>query len=500
LSLQRLLERLRRIMTSLWRFDNSYARLPERFYARVNPTRVEAPTLIRINAALAETLGLDHAQLARSEYAQIFAGNSILEGSEPISQAYAGHQFGHFVPSLGDGRAILLGEHLAPDGRRFDIQLKGSGKTPFSRRGDGRAALGSVMREYIIGEALHALGIPTTRSLAFVTTGESVMRETPLPGAVLTRVASSHIRVGTFEYFSAKEDLQALKVLADYVIARHYPYIAQHPEPYSELCRQFMQRQIELVTQWLWCGFVHGVLNTDNVALSGESIDFGPCAFIDTYDPDTVFSSIDQDGRYAYGSQAGITQWNLARFFEALLALVDSDLERAVDKAQGLVEEFPRVFRKQWLQGMRKKLGLNTEEAEDLGLVEELLNVMRDSKLDYTNTFRSLTTGPRGVAFLQGNPRLVAWFNRWRERLDQDRNRCSLSEAMQSMRQHNPAYIPRNYRVEEAITAGVERADFSVMDNLMNVLSDPYRDRAETEQYAKPPPTTFVGYRTFCGT
>lgn len=483
-----------------WNFDNTYARLPERFFAPVVPEPVRSPRLVRLNQRLAELLGLDGGCLSSPEMVEVFAGNRIAEGSDVIAQAYAGHQFGHFVPSLGDGRAALVGEHVAPGGQRFDIQLKGSGRTPFSRRGDGRAALGPMMREYIIGEGLHGLGIPTTRSLALVTTGERVIREAPLPGSIVVRVASSHIRIGTFEYFSARDDHEALKTLADYVISRHYPECLGSNEPYRDLCRCFFQRQASLVAKWLEVGFVHGVLNTDNMALSGESIDFGPCAFIDTYDPDSVFSSIDSGGRYAFSRQPEIVQWNLARFAETLLPLLHTSEQLAISKAQELLSEFGKVFQAFYLSAMRAKLGFNTEDTSDVSLLSDLLAIMQTSKLDYTTTFLTLTRGEVENSALLNTPGFMEWYARWCARLGHEQNGRPIADSLIAMQRRNPAYIPRNFRVEEAISAGVEHNDFSVMDALIEVLENPFAERTELSKYAAVPPKSWKEYRTFCGT
>lgn len=459
-----------------------------------------APALVTINAALAQRLGLDPEQLRSNDYVQVFAGNRLLDGGESIAQAYAGHQFGHFVPSLGDGRALLLGEQITPGNERFDIQLKGSGQTPFSRRGDGRAALGPMMREYMVGEALNRLGIPSTRALALVTTGEPVYRETVLPGAIVTRVARSHIRVGTFEYFSARGDTEAISQLADYTIARHYPECGVGSERYQQLLNHVSNRQASLVAQWLLVGFVHGVMNTDNVALSGESIDFGPCAFIDTYHPDAVFSSIDAGGRYAFGAQPRVLQWNLARFAETLLPLLAADADSAVAIAEQSLAEFPALVQSYWTDGMRAKLGFNTHEDGDTELIRELLGLMRDGGLDYCTTFRALSSLSPHEGFLSANERQRQWHQNWQARIQPERNNRALNETSRQMQVTNPARIARNYLVEEAISAGVERGDFSVMEKLVEVLENPFEDRAEYTRYNQPPPASWKEYRTFCGT
>jgi uncharacterized protein YdiU (UPF0061 family) len=489
------------LMSGLFNFNNSYAALPERFYARVTPEPVAAPKAVRVNRSLADALGLDWERVCHTDFASVLTGNVVPEGAEPIAQAYAGHQFGHFVASLGDGRAILLGEHICPNGTRWDIQLKGSGRTPFSRRGDGRAALGPMIREYIIGEALFALGIPTTRSLGFATTGEEVYRDKALPGAVLMRVARSHIRVGTFEYFASRDDREALAVLADYVIDRHYPEFSNVENRYEYVCRKFIERQAELVARWMGVGFIHGVLNTDNVALSGESIDFGPCAFMDSYDPDTVFSSIDTGGRYAYGAQPGVTQWNCARLLEALLPLLHAEQGIALEKARAIISSFPEIFRTHWSQVMRAKLGLLSDEGQlDIELVQELLEGMRDCELDFTNTFRALSFDVvRDQGVLQ-HERMQRWYDLWKKRIEAGRNGCDPVASFESMRRANPAYIPRNHRVEEAIVAAVERSDLAPLDALQEVLKTPYVEQACAAGFEAPAPPSYVGYRTFCGT
>jgi len=480
-----------------WNFDNTYAHLPEAFYVRLNPVPVRKPKLVVFNEALAQFLGLHPHALTGDEGAAVFSGTKIPEGAEPLAQAYAGHQFGSFT-MLGDGRAILLGEQVTPNGERFDIQFKGSGKTPFSRQGDGRAALGPMLREHIISEAIHALGIPTTRSLAVVTTGEPVFRETALQGAILTRTASSHIRVGTFQYAAARGNHEEIQALADYTIGRHFPDLAAAGNPYLALLEAVMERQAELVTQWLLVGFIHGVMNTDNMALCGETIDYGPCAFMDAYDPDTVFSSIDHNGRYAYGQQPEIAQWNLARFAETLLPLIHTDQQKAISKATEVISGFSDTFRQYWLAGMRAKLGLLNQEADDGALVEDLLDAMHRHGADFTNTFRDLASGSLPEASVFQAPDLKLWFERWQARLK--RQPGSWEAARRRMNTRNPAVIPRNHRVEEALAAAVERADFTVMENLLGALSQPYREPPEEAGYHLPPPPSAQPYRTFCGT
>jgi len=480
-----------------WKFDNSYALLPEAFYVRLNPVPVPTPKLVMFNVALAQFLGLNPDALNGDEGAAVFSGNRIPEGAEPLAQAYAGHQFGSFT-MLGDGRAILLGEQVTRKGERFDIQFKGSGRTPFSRQGDGRAALGPMLREYIISEALHALGIPTTRSLAVVTTGEQVFRETALQGAILTRTAASHIRVGTFEYAAARGKPEEIRALADYTIHRHFPELAEDGNPYLALLGAVMERQASLVARWLLVGFIHGVMNTDNMALSGETIDYGPCAFMDAYDPNTVFSSIDHNGRYAYGRQPQIAQWNLARFAETLLPLIHEDQQEAVSVATEAISGFYDTFRHYWRAGMRAKLGLFNEEADDGALAKDLLDCMHRHGADFTNTFRDLASGSLPEASVFQAPDFKQWFERWQARLKRQPDSREASRRL--MNSHNPAVIPRNHRVEEALEAAVERADVTVLEKLLGVLSQPYQDPPEEAGYHLPAPPSAEPYRTFCGT
>ncbi|WP_297324428.1 protein adenylyltransferase SelO [Nitrosomonas sp.] len=480
-----------------WRFDNSYARLPKSFYVQLLPVPVRAPRIAVLNHALAESLGLDLHALSEEEAALLFAGNVLPDSAHPIAQAYAGHQFGNFT-MLGDGRAILLGEHLTPAGERFDIQLKGSGQTPFSRRGDGRAALAPMLREYIISEAMHAFNIPTTRSLAVVTTGESVIRETMLPGAILTRVAASHIRVGTFEYIAGTGDKEGVKTLADYVIQRHYPDLSSAENPYLALLKRVIERQASLVAKWLLVGFIHGVMNTDNMTISGETIDYGPCAFMDAYDPHTVFSSIDHHGRYGYRNQPHMAQWNLARFAETLLPLLHPVQAQAVALAEEAIHAFPDIHQTHWLNGMRKKLGLFTEETEDMQLIETLLTWMQAHQADYTNSFRALASETLPTDAVFHDAAFIAWHAHWQARLSRQ------SESRQSslclMQQHNPAIIPRNHRVEEALAAATEHGDYSPMQRLLAALTNPYADVPEYYDYRTPPAPSERVYQTFCGT
>ena len=492
-------------MTVHFPFQNTYAALPDNFFARVAPTPVASPRLIKLNRALAVHLGLDPDRLASPEGTEILAGKRVPDGADPIAMAYAGHQFGHFVPQLGDGRAILLGEVIDADGVRRDIQLKGSGPTPFSRRGDGRAALGPVLREYIVSEAMAALGIPTTRSLAAVITGEHVMRETPLPGAVLTRVAASHVRVGTFQYFAARGDTDGVRKLADHVIARHYPDAARAERPYHALLEGVIARQAELVARWLLVGFIHGVMNTDNSSISGETIDYGPCAFMDHYDPATVFSSIDEMGRYAYANQPRIALWNLTRLAECLLPLFSGDKDTAIEQAQLLLGEFAEKFSSAYQAGLRAKIGLFTPRDGDEALVQDLLDAMAKNQADFTLTFRRLSDAAlnpdedRDTAKLFADPAAFdEWAARWRQRIAEEPQ--SPAERQTAMRSVNPAFIPRNHRVEAVIEAAVSRDDFAPFEELLTVLSKPYEDQPALAAYADPPKPHQRVLRTFCGT
>jgi len=478
-----------------WRFDNTYSRLPNVFFMQARPATVREPKVSVLNFRLADELGLNLSVLSPEAAANLFAGQLLPDGCQPIAQAYAGHQYGHFT-MLGDGRAILLGEHRTPSNRLVDIQLKGAGQTQFSRRGDGRAALGPMLREYLISEAMAALGIPTTRSLAVVTTGEQVYRATALRGAILTRVAASHIRVGTFEYMAARQDDENLQVLADYTIARHYPQLVDAPRKYAEFLRAVIDRQAALIAQWQMVGFIHGVMNTDNMAISGETIDYGPCAFMNVYRPETVFSSIDQNGRYAYGNQPAIVQWNLARFAEALLPLLDVNQEPAVSIATEILGEYPTLFQQYWLAGMRKKLGLKTDEADDMGLIQSLLDWMQTSRADFTNTFRDLSEGLPTAERYQDSG-FQTWYSRWQERMSRDG--VPITEAYTRMQAVNPAVIPRNHRVEEALSAAEQQDDLSVLHRLLAALTSPYQTSVDQTGYRDPSPDD-GHYQTFCGT
>jgi uncharacterized protein YdiU (UPF0061 family) len=486
-------------------FDNSYARLPERFFTRTAPTPVAAPRLIRLNRALAADLGLDPDALAGEEGVAVLAGNRLPAGAASIAMAYAGHQFGTFVPRLGDGRAILLGEVIDRGGLRRDIHLKGAGRTPWSRGGDGRAAVGPVLREYVVSEAMAALGIRTTRALAAVTTGEPVFREEVVPGAVLTRVASSHIRVGTFQYFASRGDGEGVRLLADHVLARHYPEAATAKRPYHALLAAVVEAQAKLIADWMLVGFIHGVMNTDNMSIAGETIDYGPCAFMDEYNAGQVFSSIDRQGRYAYGNQPAMGGWNLTRLAECLLPLLSGDEDAAIAEAEEILTAYGSAFEARYHAGLRRKLGLSTERDDDLTLVLELLQAMHANKADFTLTFRRLCDAAAGAAgeaaleplFADPAP-LRAYLPRWRHRLEQEPGTADARAA--AMRLVNPAYIPRNHRVEAVIRAAVDEDDFAPFEELLAVLSRPYDEQPEQAEYALPPEETERVLQTFCGT
>ena len=480
-----------------FQFDNSYATLPERFFARVQPAPVASPRLVKLNRELAAELRLDAAWLSSEEGVRVLAGQTVPDEAEPIATAYAGHQFGHFVPQLGDGRAILLGEVVDRSHQRRDIQLKGAGRTPFSRNGDGRAAIGPVLREYIVSEAMAALGIPTTRSLAAVLTGERVQRETALPGAVLTRIASSHIRIGTFQFFAARGDHDALRRLADHVIARHDPDIAGDAEPYRALLARVIGRQAQLVAKWMQIGFIHGVMNTDNMSIAGETIDYGPCAFMDAFDPSAVFSSIDQMGRYAYANQPRIALWNLTRLAECLLPLMAEDQDKAIEIAKSELNRFSDRFDLAFTTGMLAKLGISGD-ADDDQLIGEFLALMAESRVDFTLAFRRLCDAADDDAgslrAMFGEPAgFDAWFVKWRNA----RQRRGLTSS--DMRKANPAFIPRNHRIEAAIQAAL-RDDYAPFEELLTVLSRPYEDQPEMAHYAEPPREEERVTQTFCGT
>ena len=479
-----------------WHFDNTYSRLPKVMSSQLTPIPVENPKLTIFNHGFSKELGLDFSSLNNNQIASIFSGNLLPKESKCIAQAYAGHQFGYFT-MLGDGRAILIGEHLSKNNKRFDIQFKGSGKTPYSRNADGRAALGPMLREYIVSEAMHSLGIPTTRSLAVVKTGENVIRETPLPGAILTRVAASHIRVGTFQYVTATEDEKNLKTLFDYTIDRHYPKIKDSKTPAIDLLKIVMEKQIKLVVDWMRVGFIHGVMNTDNMAISGETIDYGPCAFMDAYDPETVFSSIDHNGRYAYFNQPGITKWNLARFAETLLPLIDKNKDKAIKIVTEIINNFGEIYKKNWLEMMRKKLGLIEKKNNDEKLINDLLSLLHEQKADYTNTFCSLMNEDVQNDKIFNNKEFIDWHQKWKECLA--KNNSSTEESIKLMRSVNPMVIPRNHKVEEVLEAA-NKDDLNPFHDFLKVLEKPYENQIKNNNYQSPAPPSEKKYQTFCGT
>jgi uncharacterized protein YdiU (UPF0061 family) len=494
-------------MTPHFPFDNSYARLPERFYTRTPPTPVRDPHLIKLNHALAADLGLDANALDSDIGASIFSGNILPEGAASIATAYAGHQFGGFTPKLGDGRAILLGEVVDRNGQRKDIQLKGAGRTPWSRGGDGRAVLGPVLREYIISEAMYALGIPTTRALAAVTTGERVFREEMLPGAIFTRVASSHIRIGTFQYFAARGDNEAVRTLTDYALQRHYPHLeGSSPYPARALLDAVVDAQAKLVAQWLLVGFIHGVMNTDNTSVAGETIDYGPCAFMDEYNPDQVFSSIDREGRYAYSMQPAVAQWNLTRLAECLIPIMGETQEDAVAYANESLTVFAPKFEAAYETGLLRKIGIENRRDGDMEIVAAFLYELAANAVDFTNAFRTLgnavTNDPAAVAtfrtLFKETPQFDAWLESWRGRLNDEMN--TVEERRENMRAANPAFIPRNHRVEAVIRAAVDSQDFEPFETLLAILSQPFDDQPHNASYMKPPEEGERVYRTFCGT
>ncbi len=479
------------------RFDNSYARLPDRFFTRTPPTAVAAPRMLKFNQALADEIGLDLPADEQTR-AKIFAGNLAPDGSEPLALAYAGHQFGHFVPQLGDGRAVLIGEIIARDGRRLDMQLKGSGRTPFSRGGDGRAAYGPVLREYLVSEAMHALGAPTTRSLAAAATGEWVHREDRLPGAVLTRIASSHLRIGTFQYFAARGDGEAVRQLVDYALDRHYPQMKDAANPALALFEAVVAAQARLIAKWLSVGFIHGVMNTDNSSIAGETIDYGPCAFIDAYEHMAVFSSIDAQGRYAYANQPTIAQWNLARLAETLIGVIDDDKDRAIAQATERLEAFMPAFRAEWTRLMRAKLGLFAEAEDDTQLANDLFNAMHKAGVDFTLAFRTLPLQLETDTTADDDPaEMKEWFGNWRARHERETQTPAARRAL--MDSANPVFIPRNHRVEQALTLAT-KGDFTAFDRLLEAVSNPFKARSDLIDLAQPPKPEERVLQTFCGT
>ena len=478
-----------------WNFDNTYSRLSDIFKENIKPIAVKKPELVILNKDLAKDLNLDFTKTHEDELSSLFTGNKLPEGSNSIAQAYAGHQFGHFT-MLGDGRAILIGEHLTQNNRRYDIQFKGSGRTSFSRNGDGRAALGPMLREYIISEAMHNLKIPTTRSLAVAKTGEKIMRDTLLHGAVLTRVAQSHIRVGTFQYLAASKKNDELKTLLDYVIKRHYPDIENSKNKPLDLLETLINKQIDLVVNWMRVGFIHGVMNTDNMAISGETIDYGPCAFMDTYDPKTVFSSIDQMGRYAYCNQPVITRWNLSRFAECLIPLININQDKAINQATEIINTFEKKYEEKWLNMMRGKLGLFNENDKDKSLILDLLTWMHQKKLDYTNTFCHLMNDEikKDIKFEDEN--FQNWKIRWKERLRE--NSDNYQNYKKLMKSFNPIVIPRNHKVEEVLSEANQN-NFEPLERLLEILKKPYHNQSDILDY-QIPSSSYEKYQTFCGT
>ena len=481
-------------MTIGWHFDNTYSKLSNTFKENIKPTPVHDPELVILNEELASTLNLDFSKTDKKKLAEIFSGNSIPEDTNTIAQAYAGHQFGHFT-MLGDGRAVLLGEHLVNNDNRFDIQFKGSGRTSFSRGGDGRAALGPMLREYIISEAIHSLNIPTTRSLAVVKTGEKVVRENLLQGAILTRVASSHLRVGTFQYIAATQNIENLNTLVDYTINRHYPEIKTSNSKALDLLNLVMEKQCQLVINWMRVGFIHGVMNTDNMAISGETIDYGPCAFMDHYDPKTVFSSIDKFGRYAFSNQPPITKWNLARFAECLIPLIDKNEDTAIKLATDLIDNFQNIYEDKWLNMIRDKLGLFGEEKNDKKLINDLFNWMEKNKADYTNTFCHLMGINSDEVYK--NVEFINWKNEWKKR--SELNNSTKEKQIKLMKKNNPTVIPRNHKVEEAL-AEADKGSLDKMKKLLAILKNPYDNQNNIEEYQTPAPSSNEKYQTFCGT
>ncbi len=481
-------------MTIGWHFDNTYSKLSNTFKENIKPTPVHDPELVILNEGLASTLNLNFSKTDKKKLAEIFSGNSLPEETNTIAQAYAGHQFGHFT-MLGDGRAVLLGEHLVNNDNRFDIQFKGSGRTSFSRGGDGRAALGPMLREYIISEAIHSLNIPTTRSLAVVKTGEKVVRENLLQGAILTRVASSHLRVGTFQYIAATQNIENLNTLVDYTINRHYPEIKSSNSKALDLLNLVMEKQCQLVINWMRVGFIHGVMNTDNMAISGETIDYGPCAFMDHYDPKTVFSSIDKFGRYAFSNQPPITKWNLARFAECLIPLIDKDEDTAIKLATDLIDNFQNIYEDKWLNMMRDKLGLFGEEKNDKKLINDLLNWMEKNKADYTNTFCNLMDVNLDEIYKHND--FINWKNEWKKR--SELNNSTKEKQTELMKKNNPTVIPRNHKVEEAL-AEADKGNLDKIKKLLAILKNPYDNQNNIEEYQVPTPLSNEKYQTFCGT
>ena len=482
-------------MTIGWCFDNTYHKLSKTFKEDIKPIPVKKPQLVLINKKLSLDLDLNFSNIDDKKLSELFSGNSLPEGSNCLAQAYAGHQFGHFT-MLGDGRAVLIGEHISKDNERYDIQFKGSGKTAFSRNGDGRAALGPMLREYIISEAMNSLKIPTTRSLAVVKTGEEVIRENSLSGAILTRVASSHIRVGTFQYVAARQKIDELEIFLDYVINRHFPNIKNSQNKALDILNIVLERQIDLVVNWMRVGFIHGVMNTDNMSIASETIDYGPCAFMNVYDPKTVFSSIDQMGRYAYCNQPIITKWNLSRFAECLIPLIDKDQEKAIQLATKIINSFEKKYEEKWLNMMRDKLGLFGVDDKDKFLILDLLTWMHQKKVDYTNTFCHLMNEKIQENKIYEDKDFQNWKKRWNERLKTNNN--TSEKYIKLMKTVNPLVIPRNHKVEEALEeAGKD--NFKPITRLIEILEKPYEQQKDIFDYQIPSPLD-ENYQTFCGT
>ncbi|MBR72711.1 MAG: hypothetical protein CMM30_07205 [Rhodospirillaceae bacterium] len=479
------------------KLQNTYKDLPEIFFSRVCPTPVPNPEIVLFNDSLSRSLGLDINETKPRIIANTFSGNQLPNDIEPISQAYAGHQFGHFS-ILGDGRAVVLGEHISRDGQRFDIQFKGSGRTPYSRQGDGKATLTSMLREYIMSEAMSALGIPTTRSLAVISSGEDVYRESQHPGAILTRIASSHIRVGTFQYAAASGDVNNIKALTEYTIKRHFPSLYETESPALSLLKEVRNRQAKLIAEWIRVGFIHGVMNTDNMSISGETIDYGPCAFLDKYDPSIAFSSIDHGKRYAFGNQAGIANWNIARLAESLLPIIHSDKNISLKLAEEAVNDFKTIFEKEWIKVMRKKLLLSNHNSTDPKFIWEFLEMLESSGADYTNSFYALTHDQIQLLPFSHKANFMDWYKRWKNQIS---NNCTLinNEKLHDMKV-NPAYIPRNHIIEEALTTAENEGDISLIKKLLDVIRTPYKKRQDLTEYSSPCPNGLVGYQTFCGT
>lgn len=480
-----------------WNFKNSYAQLPEKMFAKQMPAAVSNPKMVCFNDELAKTLGLDFSAVSENEKAHLLSGNILPIGAKPIAQAYAGHQFGHFT-MLGDGRAILLGEQITPNNKQIDIQLKGSGQTPYSRRGDGKATLRSMLREFLISEAMHHLGVPTSRSLAVVSTGEKVYREEMHEGAVLARVMSSHIRVGSFEYISNFLDAATLQEFTNYVIQRHYPELAKNANPPLALLKTVMNKQIDLVVSWLRIGFIHGVMNTDNMSIAGETFDYGPCAFMNNYHPDTVFSSIDVQGRYAFGQQPGIVQWNLVCLAEALIPLIDKDADKAVKMAQEVINSYPAVYKEKWWQMNGLKLGFTSVSDNEKQLIEDLLTWMQSNQADYTNTYLAIANYHQQTDEKYTTPDFAQWIQRWKNLLAA--NNINQNTALNTMQQHNPEFIPRNHLVEKALDNACHQQNFTLFNELLKVGKTAYKKQPNYKHLQTPPPHGDEGYKTFCGT